>query len=79
MYECETQNFLISQYTVYSEISFNRSLHHIETNQVIYNPTQINWMVLMDIRSSTRKGLDYFEIVQSMYLSMYLFVEIFLE
>ena len=32
---CETQNLLIFQYTVYSEIHFNRNLYHIETNQVI--------------------------------------------
>ena len=38
---------------------------------------QINWMVLIDIRSLTRKGVDFFETVQSMYLNMYLFAEIF--
>ena len=37
----------------------------------------MNWMVLIDIQSLTRKGMDFFEIVQSMYLSMYLFAEIF--
>ena len=76
---CDTQSLLTSQYTVYSEISFNRSLHHIETSQVIYSVMQINWMVLIDIWSLTRKGLHFFEVVQSMYLSMYLFAEIFSE
>ena len=51
----------------------------METSQVIYNPMQINWMVLKDIRSLTWKGLDFSEVVQSMYLSMYLFAEIFAE
>ena len=76
---CETQNLLTSQYTFYSEITFNWNLYHIETSQVIYNPMQINWMVLIVIRSLTRKRLDFFEVVQSMYLSMYLFAEIFSE
>ena len=76
---CETQNLFTSQYTVYSEILFNRNLYHMETCQVIYKPMQINWMVLIDIQSLTRKGMDFFEIVQSMYLSMYLFAEIFSE
>ena len=40
---------------------------------------QINWMVLIDIWSLTRKGLHFFEVAQSMYLSMYLFPEIFSE
>ena len=75
----ETQNLLTSQYTVYSEISLNRNLHHIETSQVIYIPMQINWTILIDSRSLTRKGLDFFEVVQSMYLSTYLFAEIFSE
>ena len=51
----------------------------METSQVIYNPMQINWMVLKDIRSLTWKGLDFSVVVQSMYLSMYLFAEIFSE
>ena len=57
---CETQNLLTSQYTVSSEFPFNRNLYHIETSQVIYSPMQINWMVLIDIQSLTRKGLDLF-------------------
>ena len=59
---CETENILTSQYTVYSEIPFNRDLYHTETNQVIWIPMQSNWMVLIDIRSLTRKGLDFFEV-----------------
>ena len=31
----ETQNLLTSQYTVYSEIPFNRNLYHIETSQLV--------------------------------------------
>ena len=58
---CETQN-LLTQYTVYSEIPFNRNLYHIENDQVICNPMQINLMVLIDIRSLIRKGLDFFEV-----------------
>ena len=76
---CEAQNLLNSQYTVYSGIPFNRNLYHIEISQVIYNPMQIDWMILIDIRSLNRKGLEFFEVIQSMYLSMYLFAEIFLE
>ena len=49
---CETQNLLTSQYIVYSEIPFNRKLYHTEINQVICNPMQSNWMVLIDIRGS---------------------------
>ena len=59
---CETQNLLTSQYTVYSEIPFNRNLYHMETSQVIYNSMQINWMVLIEIRSLTRKGLGFFKV-----------------
>ena len=73
----ETQNLLTSQYAVYSEIPLNRNLYHIETSQAIYKPMQIIWMVLIDIRSFTRKGLEFFEVVQSMYLSMYLSAEFF--
>ena len=60
-------------------IPFNKNLYCIETSQVIYNPMKINWMVLIDIQSLTQKGLDLFEVVQSMYLSMYLFADIFSE
>ena len=74
---CETQNLLTSQYPVYSEIPLNRNLYHIETSQAIYSPMQIIWMVLIDIRSLTRKGLEFFEVVQSLYLRMYLFGEFF--
>ena len=59
---CETQNLLTSQYTVYSEIPFNRNLYHMETSQVISNPMQINWIVLIGIRTLTRKGPDFFEV-----------------
>ena len=58
----ETQNLLTSQYTVYSEIPFNRNLYHIETSQVIGNPMKISWMVLIDIQSLIRKGLGFFEV-----------------
>ena len=61
---CETQNLLTSQYTGYSEFLFNRNLYHIETSQFIYNPMQINWMVLIDSWSLTRNGLDFFEVQQ---------------
>ena len=74
MYGMWNSKPLASQYTVYSEFPFNRNLYHIETSQAIYNP-----MVLKDIWSLTRKGLDFFEVVQSMYLSKYLFAEIFTE
>ena len=36
-------------------------------------------MILIDIQSLTRKGLDFFEVVQSTYLRVYLFAEIFSE
>ena len=61
---CETQNLLTSQCTGYSEFLFNRNLYHIETSQFIYNPMQINWMVLIDSWSLTRNGLDFFEVQQ---------------
>ena len=59
---CETQNLLTLQYTVYSEIPFNRNLYHMEISQVIYNLLQINWIILIDIRCLTRKELDVFEV-----------------
>ena len=36
-------------------------------------------MILVDIQSLTRKGLGFFEVVQSTYLRVYLFAEIFSE
>ena len=36
----------------------------METNQAICNPLQINWMVLIDIRSLTQKELNFFEVQQ---------------
>ena len=68
-------------FTMYSlfRIPFNKNLYYIETSQVIYSPMKINWMVLIDIQSLTQKGLNLFEVVQSMYLSMYLFADIFSE
>ena len=62
---CEIQNLLTLQYSVYLEIPFNRNVFHIETSQVIYNPMQIDEMVLIDIRSLSRKGLDFFQVIQS--------------
>ena len=59
---CETQNLLTLQYTVYSEIPFNRNLYHMEISQVIYNLLQITWIILIDIRCLTRKELDFFEV-----------------
>ena len=47
------------------ELLFNRNLYHKETIQIICNPMQINWMVLIDIRSLTRKGLDFFEVFKA--------------
>ena len=56
---CKNQNLLTSQFTVYSGIPFKRNLYYIENNQVIWNPMQINWMILINIRSLTRKGWEF--------------------
>ena len=58
----KTENLLTSQYTIYSEIPFTRNLYHKETSQVICISMQINWIVLINIQSLTRKGLDFFEV-----------------
>ena len=37
---CKTQNLLILQYTVFSEIRFSRSLYHTETSHLQCNANQ---------------------------------------